>query len=224
MSPALGGGFFTTEPPGETPTFLLSGQSAQPVSSDGDGATTQGEFFTKGGCRRRTVSALKMLGSHDSETLPPAAEQEAQGHVSATFTPPERTAAPPAPHPHRALPRNDPQPCHSLHPRCPSGPCFPTPTPSENSPSILSAQSLSPHPTPSHIQPEAESTSSTFKVPRIRPLCTTTLGQSVITTYLVQQKSPAGRPPPEVTPGLKILPGSRVPQNKIQSHSSFFFF
>ena len=64
--------------------FLLSGQSAQPVSSDGDGATTQGEFFTKGGCRRRTVSALKMLGSHDSETLPPAAGNRKRRATSAS--------------------------------------------------------------------------------------------------------------------------------------------
>ena len=47
MSPALVGRFFTTEPPGKPPTFLLSRQSAQLVSSDGDGAMTRGEFFTK---------------------------------------------------------------------------------------------------------------------------------------------------------------------------------
>ena len=49
MSPALAGRFFTKEPPGKPPTFLLSRHSAQLVSSDGDGATTRGEFFTKAG-------------------------------------------------------------------------------------------------------------------------------------------------------------------------------
>lgn len=73
-------------------------------------------------------------------------QQEAQGHVSVSITSPERTAATPAPHPHRARPRDDPHHCPNLHPLSPGGPYFSTPR------SVLSVPSLSPHPAPPHIQ------------------------------------------------------------------------
>ena len=166
-----------------------------------------------------------MLGSQDSETLPPAAGN--RKHRATSVSPSCHLKEPrlhwlptPTMHFHGMTPNTVTTSTHSA-----GGPYFPTATPSENGSSILSAQSLSPHPTPPHPTPHPV-LGRVHQLHLLSPQNWTTLHHDpgpICYNHLPGLAKIPFRPSlPEVTPGLKILPGSRLPQNKIQSHSSFF--
>lgn len=119
----------------------------------------------------------------------------------------------PTAHVHGMTPITVPTSTHSLQ----AAPTSPPPAPSFQ---FRPSPPTPPHPTSSPRQsppaPPSNSPGSDHSAPRPR----SNLLQ-MLTWSSKNPASPSGRPHPRSTPGLKILPGSRLPQNKIQSHSFF---
>lgn len=174
---------------------------------------------------------MKMLGSHDSVTLPPTAgnRKHRATSVSASRHLKElqlHWLPTPTAHVHGMTPNTVPTSTHSLQ----AAPTSPPAAHPENGSSVLSVPSLSPHPAPPH--PTSSARQSLPAPPSNSPGLDHSAPQPW--SNLLQYKrlpgpakisaSPSGRPHPRSTPGLKILPGSRLPQNKIQSHSLLIFF